>query len=344
MNNDRPDPGPIMQLATGYWNAATLLAANELRLFDALADGPHNAAQIAEHLQTPLRSTEMLLDACAGLDLLLKYRASDREEEAWTYANTPSVAVFLVSGRPAYLGDAIRWSGDQYAAWGDLAHSVRANKPAVTPAAHLGGDPEETRRFVLGMHSRALSVARSVAHFLPFEHTKSLLDVGGGPGTYALLLAQKHPALRVTVLDLPGVIAVADELIAQSGLSDRVQTLPGDATTADYGQAQYDGVLFSGVLHQMDAPTIQALFGKAFRALRPGGILTVSDVMLDASKTQPAFATLFSLQMLLTSQAGGVFASDDCARWLTDAGFTDVHAQPLPPPLPYIVLTARKPE
>ena len=342
--NNRPDPGPIMQLATGYWNAATLLAANELRLFDALADGAQTAAQIAERLQMPLRSTEMLLDACAGLDLLLKYHESGEADTAWVYANTPSAAVFLVSGRPGYLGDAIRWSGDQYGAWGELERSVRANKPAVKPAAHLGDDSAETRRFVLGMHGRAMGMARGVIHFLPFEHTTHLLDVGGGPATYALLLAEKHPALRVTVLDLPGVVTVAQELIAQSGLTARVQTLPGDAVTTDYGLAKYDGVLFSGVLHQMDAPTIQSLFAKAFTALRPGGTLAVSDIMLDASKTQPAFATLFSLQMLLTSQAGAVFASDDCARWLTEAGFTAVHSQPLPPPLPYTVITTRKPE
>ena len=343
MNANRPDPGPIMQLATGYWNAATLLAANELKLFDALADGAQTAAQIAERLQTPLRSTEMLLDACAGLDLLLKYRASGETDEAWVYANTPSAAVFLVSERPGYLGDAIRWSGDQYQAWGELRRSVQTNKPAVAPATHLGEDVAETRRFVLGMHGRALGVARSVVDFLPFERATHLLDVGGGPATYAMLLADKYSGLRVTVLDLPGVVAVAQELIAQSGLSARVQTLPGDAATTDYGAAQYDGVLFSGVLHQMDAVTIQSLFAKAYAALRPGGTLAVSDVMLDASKTQPAFATLFSLQMLLTSEAGAVFASDDCARWLNEAGFTAVQPQPLPPPLPYTVIAATKP-
>ena len=171
-----------------------------------------------------------------------------------------------------------------------------------------------------------------------------LLDVGGGPGTYAMLLAQKYPLLQVTVLDLPGVVAVAQELIAQANLSERVTTLAGSALDTDYGTESVEGILFSGVLHQMDPATIAHLFAKAYRALRPGGIIVVSDVMLDASKTQPVFATLFSLQMMLTSASGAVFSDEEGLTWLKDAGFTELYAQTLPPPLPYKVLTARKPK
>ncbi len=245
-------------------------------------------------------------------------------------------------GRPGYLGDAIRWGAGQYEAWGKLEQAIRADAPAVPPADHLGSDPEQTRRFVLGMHNRALGVARGVLHFLDFADTTNLLDVGGGPGTYAMLLAQKYPALQATVLDLPGVTQIAEELIAQAGLGDRVQTLAGSAIDTEWGVAEYDGILFSGVLHQMNGETIQKLFEKAYTALQPGGKLVVSDIMLDATKTQPVFATLFSLQMLLTSEQGAVFSATECIDWLEKAGFTSAQAQTLPPPLPYVVVTGRK--
>lgn len=374
MSEERQNPAAIMQLATGYWNSATLLAANELNLFGALGDAPLSAAQVAERLHTPLRPTQMLLDACVGLMLLQKIadvaeaqvseahlkeqkrlleeqQTSEKQDvletaasSACKYANTPAASAFLVPGRPGYLGDAIRWGADQYAAWGELTRSVRENAPAVAPALHLGDDPAQTRRFVLGMHNRALGIARGVIHFLPFDGVTRLLDVGGGPGTYAMLLAQKYPMLQVTVLDLPGVVAVAQELIAQADLSERVTTLAGSALDTDYGTESVEGVLFSGVLHQMAPATIVHLFEKAYRALRPGGIIVVSDVMLDASKTQPVFATLFSLQMLLTSEEGAVFSDEEGLTWLERAGFTERHSQTLPPPLPYKVLTARKPK
>ena len=327
----RPAPTAIMALATGYWNSATLLGAVKLGLFDALADNPQTAQQIAAQLNASPRSMEILLDALVGLNLLTKSSAF--------YALSSDAAAFLVSGRPGYLGDALKWSLDQYAAWGDLDSAVRSGTPAVAPSLHLGDDPEQTRTFVLGMHSRALGMARGVVGFLDLAGAETLLDVGGGPGTYATLLAQKHSNLNVTVLDVPGVVVVARELVANSGVADRIAFRAGDGTRDDYGTNAFDAVLFSGVLHQMSGETIRAMFAKAKTALKPGGRVIVSDVMLEADKARPAFAALFSLQMMLTSEAGAVFSSDECANWLRETGFANVTAQTLPPPLPYVVVT-----
>lgn len=331
MSIERPDPSAIMQLTTGYWASATLLAANRIGLFGALAGEAKSAASVASALGTDLRATEMVLDACTGLGLLQK--TTDADESV--YGNAPAAAAFLVPGSPAYLGSALQWADDQYAAWGKLAQSVQTGQPAVAPEQHLGADPVQTRAFVLGMHQRAAGIARGVVPFLDMTGVKNLLDVGGGPGTYACLLAQQNPDLQVTVLDLDAIVAIASELIAQAGMSARVQTRAGDATSGDYGAAAYDAVLFSGVLHQMSPATIQKMFSGARQALRPGGKVLICDIMTDGTKAQPPFATLFSLQMLLTSAEGAVFSSAECVSWLEASGFDNITVRPLPPPLPY---------
>ena len=328
-----------MQLATGYWDSAALLAANELEIFRAMASGAQTAGQIAEARNLDVRAAAMLLDACAGLGLLTKI--SDGAEP--TYANTPESAAFLVPGSSGYLGGAIRWGADQYGAWGGLAQSVRDGKPAVSPEFHLGGNAEETRRFVLGMRDRAMGMARPLIQFLDFEGVNNLLDAGGGPGTFAVLLAQKYPDLNAVVLDLPPVAAIAAELIDEARMSERVKVRPGNAVTDDYGAAEFDAVLFSGVLHQMSPATIQAMFAKAKRALKPGGKIVVSDIMLNEDRTQPAFAALFSLQMLLASAEGAVFSGAECKAWLEAAGFIEAAIRPLPPPLPYVIVEAKTP-
>lgn len=327
-----PNPTPLFELATGYWASAALLAANEIGLFAALADGAKTASEAAKMLNCDLRAVERLLHACGGLDLIV--------QEGQTYRLSPVSTAYLVPGRPGYLGSALQWAKDQYAAWGRLDLSVQSGRPVVEPERHLGGDPEQTRRFVLAMHERATGVARGVVRFLPLQGCATLLDVGGGSGAYAALLAQQHPDLRATVLDLPEIVAITQELIAQANLSDRVAVQAGDATQGDYGLAQFDAVLFSGVLHQMSATTIQRMLAGARRALTAGGRVLISDIMTDAGKTQPVFAALFSLQMLLTSREGGVFSAEECAAWLEATGFTGVQVQRLPPPLPYTVLTA----
>lgn len=335
VTRDTPlDPSAIMELATGYWASAALLAANELGLFGALAQGARTAEEVAGELRASLRGTRMLLDACCGLNLVAKQG---------DHYMLPSVSMaFLVPDQPGYLGNALRWARDQYAAWGRLDEAARAGGPMVDPASHLGGSPEETERFVLAMHDRALGVARGVIRYLKLEGCETLLDVGGGPGTYAMLLARKYPTLYATVLDLPAVAAVARGLIAKEDLSERVGTVEGDASFGDYGEDRYDAVLFSGVLHQMDSTVVRRMLAGAHRALAAGGRVLISDIMTDATGAQPVFAALFSLQMLLTTPAGAVFSAEECADWLAEAGFTNVEVARTPPPLPYTVLTARR--
>jgi cyclopropane fatty-acyl-phospholipid synthase-like methyltransferase len=188
------------------------------------------------------------------------------------------------------------------------------------------------------MHERAFGVARGVVGFLDLGEATDLLDVGGGPGTYSMLLARQYPALRATILDLPDVIRWTRDLVEEAGLTGRVVAAPGDATDGEYRQNAYGAVLFSGVLHQMAEATIRRMFAGAYRALRPGGVVLVSDVMLARDGNGPLFAALFSLQMLLTTNEGGVFRSNACEHWLADAGFASVAARALPPPLPYTVI------
>lgn len=327
------DPAVLHQLATGYWASAVLLAANELGVFAALADGAATADEVAAARGLDRRATAMLLDACAALGLLGK--RDDR------YHLGP-LAGYLVPGRPGCLAGAFRWLAEQYGHWGRLSDAVRDGAPVAPPAGHLGDDPDRTRAFVLAMHERAVGVARGVVPCLDLAGCRSLLDVGGGPGTYAALLAEAHPDLRVAVLDLPGVCAVARDLLAASPARDRIELVPADATQGRYGTACHDAVLFSGVLHQMAPGAIRAMFAAAHRALRPAGRVFVCDLMLDATRTRPAFSALFSLQMLLTSRDGAAFAVGDCVAWLAEAGFTTAEVVPLPPGLPYTLVRASK--
>src|SRR5262249_21806431 len=156
----------------------------------------------------------------------------------------------------------------------------------------------------------------------------------------ATLLAEKYPALQVTILDLPGVCAVARDLLDGSPVGTRIELQPGDATRGEYGRDNYDAVLFSGVLHQMAPDTIRRMLTASQVALRPGARPLVCALMLDATRTRPVFSALFSLQMLLTSQSGTVFSVDECQTWLRDASFASVEVVRLPPPLQYTLLRA----
>lgn len=330
-----PDPTPLVALATAYQASMVLLAANRLGVFTRLASESMTAAELAPHCEADPRALGMLLDSCVAHGLLTK--AGDR------YGNTPLADAFLVGGRRDGLGNALDYMLDLYPVWGRLPEAVRSGRPALPPEEILGGDAEKTRHFVLGMHDRALGVARSLAGALDLTGRRRLLDIGGGPGTYARLLVEKTPGLRAVVLDLPAVVAIGRELLAGSAAADRIETRAGDYHEADLEPGGYDVVLMSGILHRETAEGCRELLAQAHRALAPGGLMVVADIHLDdETRTGPPFATLFALHMMLTSDHGGAHAKTEMAAWMAEAGFGGVEVEPFPAPMPHsLVLGTR---
>jgi SAM-dependent methyltransferase len=288
-----------------------------------------SAETLAGALKLHERPLCLLLKACVGLELL--------SEGPEGFSNTPRTQLFLVPGSPAYLGDAIRYGADMWEAWGDLERALAEGVPPVKPETYTGDDPEKTRHFVRGMHNRAQGIAKTLVDLVDLTGRRRLLDVGGGPGSYAAMFAAKNPDLRATVLDLPGVVAIAREILDEFDAGDRVDTLAGDYKTTPF-PGDCDSVLISGVFHRESESMCRSLIARAKDALDPGGMLIVSDVFADEGGATPVFAALFGLNMMLSAPDGGVHADADVCRWLEEAGFHDVNAQPFPPPMPHRVV------
>ena len=324
-----PDPTPIVRLTTAFWDSQALLTASRLKLFDQLAAGPRTADQVAAALGLDARMTELLLRVLAGLGLL--------ESKDGGFANSATSAAFLVSSSPAYMGGAMRYSDQLYDTWGRLEQALRSGRPALPAETYLGDDLERTRVFVHSMQGRAMGIARALVEVVDLSGRRSMLDVGGGPGTYSILLTQRYPGLRSEVLELPGVAAVAREIVAAAGAGDRVSLRDGDYHTSDFGRG-HDVVLMSGMFHRESPASCRGLIEKARQCLEPGGLLVVSDVFTDAGGCSPPFATLFGLNMALTAPDGTVHADADVAAWMRKAGFDRIDTRALPPPMPHRVV------
>ncbi|MEO6896866.1 MAG: methyltransferase [Caldimonas sp.] len=329
-----PDPSSIVRLSTAYWESQALLTANRIGLFDVLADGAKSADEVAGTLLLDPRSTALFLRALVGLGFLA--------EAEGRFANAPVAATFLVKRSPAFMGNAIRYSDQLYATWGNLEGALRSGKPALPAESYLGDNPDRTRTFVKAMHERALGVARALVSILDLTGRCSMLDVGGGPGTYSVLLTERFPGLRSEVLELPGVAAVARELVAAAGASDRVSLRDGDYHHTDFGSGK-DVVLMSGMFHRETEQACRSLIERAAACLDPGGLLVVSDVFTDRGGSQPTFAAMFGLNMMLTAPDGGVHSDADVQGWMADCGLRELRMVPLPPPMPHRVVFGVKP-
>ncbi len=323
----------IVTLASAYYGSAVLFAALDLDLFTALNKMPQaTAQQLAQTLACDLRGLRLLLDGATALGLLTK--ADDR------YALTPATAATLVRGSAHDLTQAIAYNRDVYAAWGNLAQLARTGRPVEPPALHLGQDPERTRRFAYSMHGRALGIGSAVVPQLGLPRGAHVLDLAGGPGTYALLMAQSDPTLTCDTYDLPAISAVAQEITAP--YAERVHCHAGDYHTDTWARETYDAVTLFGCLHQESPPQIEDILRRAHAALKPGGALYVLDLMTHADHTTPPFSALFAINMALTTDNGWVYSEDELTSWLTAAGYTDVTITPVPPPMPHFLARAQK--
>jgi len=329
----QPDPTPLLRLATVYWEAQTFLTANRLGLFSVLADGVHDADAIAAELGTEPGRTALFLNACVALGLI------ERDDDGYRLSELS--AAYLVPGGPAFLGDAVRYGDDMYDAWGQLERTLRDGRPVVDPTTYLGDDIERTRRFVHAMHARASGVARALVGLVDLAGRRRMLDVGGGPGTYAALFCGQNPELEAKVLELPAVAAIAREILDGMDGGDRVTVLPGDYLLSDFPVGN-DVVLMSGVFHRESPVTCRSLIARASGSLMPGGTVVVSDVFTDLGGASPPFAALFGVNMMLSAPDGGVHADAEVARWMKDEGFEEIETRPFPPPMPHRVVLGRK--
>ncbi|RMD76997.1 MAG: methyltransferase domain-containing protein [Lentisphaerae bacterium] len=331
----QPDPVHVIDIANAFYQSATLFAALDLEVFELCRpDEPQSLERLCEKTGFDRRGLRLLLDACVALRLLDK-------NEAGAYTNTPTAEVFLSSRSPQCLADAIRYNRDVYPAWARLPELVRTGRPVRQPKTHLGGDPEQTRQFVLAMHSRAMAIGQAVMDKIDFTGARRLLDVGGGPGTYAALALDREPQLRATVIDLPPILDVARTLHQDKPWQDRLEFLPGSYLEIEF-PPQQDIIFFFGMFHQHSPDEIAQLLSKGYQALRPGGRVYILDMMTDASRTAPVFSTLFAINMALVTPNGWVFSDDDLKQWLRNAGFSSMVCRTLPPPMPHWLMQALK--
>jgi len=326
----------IVDLASAFYGSAVLFAALDMGVFAAIAeaDGPVALDPLAEKLNASPRGLRLLLDACVATGILAK--SADG-----LYSNTEAGRLALVPGGPADLSKAIRYNQDVYPAWGRLAQLARTGSPVEPPQLHLGDDPERTRRFALSMRGRALAIGRGVVPMIDLGGPQGrLLDLAGGPGTYAELLMRSNPGWSCVTVDVPAVSAVASECVAQVGLTDRIECRAGDYHSDDYEPAAYDAVTIFGALHQESPDQIRGILARAARALKEGGRIFVLDMMTDATHTAPAFSALFAVNMALTTENGWVFSDAELKGWLAEAGFVPGDTRQVPPPMPHWLVSA----
>jgi tRNA (cmo5U34)-methyltransferase len=108
----------------------------------------------------------------------------------------------------------------------------------------------------------------------------SLLDVGCGAGNYSLKILEKLPALDVTLIDLSQPMLQRAQARVSHATRGSVLTVQVDIRDAELGEAQYDLIVASAVLHHLRTDEEwRRVYAKLYRTLKPSGSLWVYDLV-----------------------------------------------------------------
>ncbi len=326
------NPGKLLQLSGAYWQTFALHAGVKLDLFTAIDQGPTTAAAVASDLGLEPRAAAMLLNALCAMDLL--------EKKDDTYANTPMAATFLSKKSPRYIGFMIMHHHHLVESWSRLDESVRTGKAVeeLRPASN----ESQRESFLMGMFNIAMATAPSLVPTIDIPGKKHLLDLGGGPGTYAIHFCKHNPGLRATIFDQHTTRPFAEQTIARFNLADAID-FKGGNFLEDPIPGFYDVVWLSHILHG-DAPQdCDRIVQKAGLALEPGGTILIHDFILDNTRDGPLFPALFSLNMLVRTEGGQAYSEAEIMAMLAKAGMDDIKRTPYRGPMDSGIIMATKP-
>lgn len=309
MADQTASPAPIIELLGAFRAAKFLMAATELGVFEALSDAPANGEVLAKRLGLTRRATRICADALVAVGLL------DRDGD--TYRNTAATATYLTGTTPRDLRPFVRFTERfSYPAWTNLTGALRDG-----PARQIIDlDPESQRIFSDGVEALNAEPAAALAGTGHVATCHRLLDLGGGTGSWSITAARAHPHLTATVVDLPQVVAIARQRIADQDLSGRIDVLAGDIRTADL-PAGHDCCLLANVVHCFSPEDNQLLLARARRAVAPGARLLLADYWTDPTHTEPVVAALMAGEFAVSSAHGDVYSLAEGQDWLTRTGW-----------------------
>ena len=300
-----------------FTKSLVLFVANDMGVFECLSQGALGLEEIVARLKVDRKGARILLDALVALRYLRKSGA--------LYENRSDTARYLTSESPEYVGAMLSHSYHSLGRRLRLEDVVRKGQKSKRKLPEFqatdAAERKSVRKFTVGLDQSSRMTARLVAEILDLNGTETMLDLGGGAGTYSIALAEKWPSLRPTIFEAPIPARLARARIKKAGLAKRVSVATGDFLKDDLGAERYDAALISNIIHIYSADQNEKILRKVHRALRPGGMIVIKDMFVNDGRDGPFYPLMFALTMLMFTDEGDTYTSSEVTDWLREAGF-----------------------
>lgn len=209
-------------------------------------------------------------------------------------------------------------------AWNHFDHVLETGKSAFQEVTGMhvfdwfNAHPLERENFAHGMMGFTIPLAPLISTLYPLSEVKKVCDVGGGRGLMISEMLVRHPHLKGVLLDAPGVIESAREVLRSRGVADRVELAPG--SFFEKIPSGCDMYLIKQSLHNWDDKGAERILRNIRGAMEPGAKCVIAEMLVDRNSTEP-LGTLLDMQMLTVTAGGRERSAGEYQRLLEAAGF-----------------------
>lgn len=290
--------------------ARCIMIGTKIGVFEVLADGPKDAAAIANATSSNPRALEALLNVLAASEYLTLKQD--------LYGLCTHTRRFLLRSSPNSIHDNLLM---RYLEWDGITNLDEFVKTGQPMELHDHLPAEHWPVYQRGMKSVArLSVPEVVSRTPLPRRPRRMLDIGGSHGLYSVGFCRKYPQLESVILDLPEAIEHAAPLLAEEGMGPQVVHRPGNALTDPLGEQEWDFVFVSQLMHHFTDKSNQELCRRIHRALRPGGLLAIVDFeRVPKTSARNQMGAVFDLYFAAASRSG-TWTSAEMQSWQVQAG------------------------
>ncbi len=337
VDETKPDFSVVLDLMEAFRRSKTMFAAVSLGVFDSLATGSKGASQLATELGTSADGLERLLDACVGLQLLVR--------KGNVYDNSAAASTYLCNSSADRVTGYINYSNNvMWKLWSHLEDAVREGTHRWNQVygwdgpifSHFFRTEEAKREFIMGMHGFGLVSSPPVVSAFDLSGYECFVDLGAATGHLAVAACQRYAQLRGVVFDLPDAIPMAREYVSDSRVAHRIEFASGDFFTDPLPLG--DLYALGRILHDWSERKILILLKRIFDCLPSDGAILIAEKLLTDDKTGPRWAHMQSLNML-TCTEGKERNLEEYAVLLENIGFHRVRACRTSSPLDAVMAT-----
>ena len=155
---------------------------------------------------------------------------------------------------------------------------------------------------------------------------KTLLDVGGNTGKFALCAVKYNPDVQVTIVDLPQQLAMMKEFTAGKTGAERISAYPANMLDESVALPKgFDVIWMSQFISAFSEEELTSVLRRAADAMNSDTILYINESLWDRQRFDSAAYCLTQITLYFSCVANGnskMYHSEDLIRCINNAGLT----------------------